>query len=100
MALLVGSISQLMSLFGSRPTYAANIETKMWAGSRRDVIGTVLPFRSRVELTRSLPSNSMQPMWLPASHTSGAPASISIRAVGRKDSEMSITPERRFFSAQ
>lgn len=71
-----GRTNQLMSLWGSTPTCAMNIETKMCSSPLSSLTAMVLPFRSRVVRTRVLQNSSTHPMWLPPRTTSGAPASI------------------------
>jgi len=75
-----GCVTQVMSFWGSRPTYAAMLEMKACWLEASSSTPTVLPFKSRIVRTRSVPKSSKHPEWPPARMTTGSPASISMRS--------------------
>src|SRR5262249_17237505 len=54
----IGWVINLMSRLGSMPTWAAILARKVWCGEPSSGMATVLPLRSRIACTRSVPNSS------------------------------------------
>ena len=75
--------------------------------AEEDVLGnpssgtaTVLPFRSRMARTWSVPKSSKQPTWPPARKTTGSPASSRTRSGPTKFRTISTSPEKQGLRGQ
>ena len=73
-----------------------------WRGRRagstpNSVIATVLPFRSRIARTRSVPNSSKHPTCTPPKSVMGSPASSRMTSGATKCRETSTSPDARAF---
>src|SRR2546426_504854 len=90
---LAGCLTQLMSLLGSRPTYAVMLARNAYGLGSSAGTATVLPLRSRIVRIRSVPSSSKQPTCSPARMTIGSPASTRRITGAAKCPLISASPE-------
>src|SRR5439155_269010 len=90
-----GVVTQVISLLGSNPTYAAMLAKKRCGGDPSPGTLTLFPLRSLIVRTRSFPNSSRQPTWSPESRTIGLPVLIRRIAAGPNAMLMSAAPEVR-----